>query len=65
MGIGHAQTRKLARQLERKKYLVRHMQKSQPNKFDLQPLFMALESLREVKLAERKAAEAKHKSWRL
>lgn len=56
MGIGHAQARKLARQLERKKYLKRHMQESKPNRFDLRPLFAALEKLREEKLAARAAA---------
>ena len=61
MGISHGRVRELARQLERKKYLKRHMEKSKPNRFDLRPLFSALEKLRREKVAERKAAEARRK----
>ncbi len=61
MGIGHAQARKLARKLESKKYLIRHVQVSKTNRFDLQPLFTALENLRTKVLAERKAKDSRRK----
>jgi len=59
MFIKHAQARKIARNLEQKGYLRRHLRRSQPNLFDLAPLFAALEKLRDEKLAERKAADVK------
>lgn len=65
MGIGHAQARKLARQLDAKKYLVRHIRRSLPNEFDLQPLFVALEKIRDKKVAEQKAAEAMRRPRRI
>jgi hypothetical protein len=61
MRIGHPQARKLARGLQRKGYLIRHMRENQPNKFDLQPLFEKLEELRNRKIAEKKARVAKHR----
>lgn len=65
MGFGHARARELARQLERKKYLKRHMQKSKPNHFDLRPLFVALEQLRKKKVAEMRAVEARRRPRKL
>lgn len=65
IGIGDAQARKLARQLQKKNYLVRHMRRSQPNRFDLQPLFTALESLRDRIIAKQEAAQAKRKPRRI
>ena len=59
MGIGHHRARELARQLERKNFLIRHKQKSKPNMFDIRPLFKALEALREKKIVAQKKAEAK------
>lgn len=59
MFIKHAQARKIARNLEQKGYLKRHPRRSQTNRFDLAPLFTALEKLRDKKLAERKAADAR------
>jgi len=65
MGIGHTQARKLARQLEKKGLLFRVMRVSQPNKFDLQPLFRKLEELRNKKLLEEKAKAARYKPRRI
>lgn len=61
MGIGHARARELARGLERKKYLGRIMEKNKPNKFNLKPLFKALEALRDKLMQEMDQAAAKRK----
>lgn len=45
MGISAKMARRHAQNLEKKKYLVRELRVSQTNKFDLSPLFRALETL--------------------
>lgn len=52
MLIKDPQARNLARSLETKKYLRRHMRVGQTNRFDLMPLFLALEKLYDRKMAE-------------
>ena len=61
MGIGHTRARALARGLEGKKYLARVKQRSKPNRFDLRPLYVALETLRSRLEADMKATIAKRK----
>ena len=45
MLIGHSQARNLARSLQKKGYLKRHVREKETNLFDLEPLFRALEDL--------------------
>ena len=52
MLIGHVQARNLARSLETKKFLRRHMRVAQTNRFDLSPLFEKLETLYDKKMAD-------------
>ena len=47
MGVSDKQTRRYAQRLETKNLLRREFQKGSPNKFDLKPLFRALEKHRE------------------
>ena len=47
MGVSDKQTRRYAQKLETKNLLRREFQKGSPNKFDLSPLFRALEKHRE------------------
>ena len=44
MGISAKMARRHAQNLEKKKYLVRELRVAQTNKFDLTPLFLALEN---------------------
>jgi hypothetical protein len=44
MGISTKMARRHAQSLQQKKYLIREIRKGSPNKFDLHPLFEALES---------------------
>ncbi len=64
MGIGDGQARKLAVALETKGYLIRKLRKNNTNKFDLRPLFRALEKLRAIKIKERATEAAKRKGPR-
>ncbi len=59
MLLKDAQARSLARGLERKRYLHRHVRINMPNLFDLKPLFGALEKLRSERIAEETAAGKK------
>ncbi len=59
MLLKDAQARSLARGLERKGYLRRHVRMNMPNRFDLTPLFGALEQLRTQRIADETAAGKK------
>ena len=59
MLLKDAQARSLARKLEKKGYLRRHIRINQPNRFDLNPLFEALEKLRSQRNAENTATGKK------
>lgn len=52
MGVSDKQTRRYAKSLETKKLLRREFRTGLPNKFDLNPLFRALEKHREGKSKE-------------
>ena len=52
MGVSDKQTRRYAQSLEAKKLLRRESRTGLPNKFDLKPLFRALEKHREGKSKE-------------
>ena len=52
MLLKDAQARSLARGLQRKGYLRRHVRMNMPNRFDLTPLFRALEELRAQRIAK-------------
>jgi hypothetical protein len=56
MLLKDAQARSLARGLEKKGYLRRHVRMNLPNLFDLTPVFVALEKLRSQRIAEETAA---------
>jgi len=53
-----AQARNIARSLQRKEYLKRHIRVSQTNRFDLTPLFRALEKLYDARNAQNDDSEA-------
>jgi len=59
MLLKDAQARSLARALEGKRYLHRHVRMNMPNRFDLTPLFGALEKLRTQRIAEETTAGRK------
>ena len=59
MGISQTATRAHARSLEKKGYLLRQMRVGTTNKFDLRPLFLALEKLQEYERGRADGAASK------
>jgi DNA-binding transcriptional regulator YhcF (GntR family) len=58
MGVSAKMARRYAQALEQKKLLVRNARKGRPNRFDLRPLFEALEKRIELEAAARRPTRA-------